>query len=68
MNYLWIFILCLFSAIPIQALDIQTHVDQAIELIESEQYSLARSYLAPALIHPGLKPRSALACLLPAWV
>lgn len=36
------------------ALDVQQHVDQAIDLIEAGEHSLARSYLAPALIDPRL--------------
>lgn len=31
-------------------------INKAIELIETQQYALARTYLAPALIHPRLAP------------
>ncbi len=36
--------------------DARAYIDRAIDLIESGDYSLARTYLAPALIDPRLHP------------
>ncbi len=36
------------------ALDARTYVQRAVELIEAQQYTLARTYLEPALIDPRL--------------
>jgi TPR repeat protein len=41
---------------PLQALDSRANVERAVQLIESKQYTLARSYLDPALIDPRLSP------------
>jgi len=38
----------------VHALDSRAHIERAVELIETQQYSLARSYLEPALIDPRL--------------
>jgi len=39
-----------------QALDATAHIERAVELIETQQYRLARSFLDPALIAPRLNP------------
>ena len=41
---------------PAFALDSRANVERAVTLIEAGQYSLARSYLDPALIDPRLSP------------
>lgn len=43
-----------FAAGGAHALDSRANVERAVLLIEAEQYSLARSYLQPALIDPRL--------------
>ena len=47
-------LLLLLTAAQGYALDPQAHIERSVTLIESEQYGLARNYLAPALIHPQL--------------
>ncbi len=44
----------LAAPLPAAALDARALVERATELIEQEQYNLARTYLAPALIDPYL--------------
>lgn len=36
------------------ALDVRDNIERAVKLIEEQQFSLARTYLAPALIAPGI--------------
>lgn len=47
-------VLGLLSSGYVQALDARAYVERAVGLIEDGQYSLARTYLAPALIDPRL--------------
>ena len=49
-----ILIVLLLGAPVALALDSRTNIDKAIDLIEAGEHSLARSYLAPALIDPRL--------------
>ncbi len=36
------------------ALDARQNIERAVTLIEAKEYNLARTYLAPALIAPGI--------------
>ena len=48
--------LCLAVPAVSQSIDSRAFVDRAVELIQDRQFSLARTYLAPALIDPQLTP------------
>ncbi len=52
--FVWTIALAGLSAAPVQALDSRANIERAVELIESGDFSLARSYLEPALIDPRL--------------
>ncbi len=52
--HLWWVLAALGSSTVAHALDSRANVERAVELIEAERYSLARSYLEPALIDPRL--------------
>ena len=49
-------LLALWVASPLRAdtIDSRAYLERAVELIQAEQYPLARTYLAPALIDPRL--------------
>ncbi len=49
-------LLALSSAQAHARLDPHAAVEKAVELIKAEDYAFARTYLAPALIHPALDP------------
>lgn len=49
-------LICLAAAPAVHAVDSRGYIDRAAGLIEAGDFSLARSYLAPALIDPYISP------------